>query len=498
MAARDVVAEVRGATKTYGAITALDGVDFRIGRGEVRALLGKNGAGKSTLIRLLSGVEEPDSGDVFVGGEPLGGGGVEAAHRLGARTVHQELSLIGSMTVAENMFMGHWPSGAVGLDHRKMYEQTRIALARLDLRIDPGRVVEELSVADQQLVEIARAIHDEPRLLILDEPTSSLASAEVDRVLGVVRTIAETGVAVIYVSHRLNEIRQIAQEASIMRDGRMIDTRSLADAGTHEIVQMMVGAAVDGREFETRAIDQTQVVLEAEDIRAEPHLHGVSLQLRRGEVLGIAGVLGSGRSELLRILAGIDAPEAGAVSVGAHEITGGGLRRALRCGIGITPENRKEEGIFPDLGVDENMVVSDWARVSKGGFLSPSRIAAAARSLIDKLSVKTRSASAEISTLSGGNQQKVVIGRWLHAESTILLLDEPTRGVDVEAKAQIYELVRELAGSGRSVIFVSSELEELPAVCDRVVVLRGGRIVEEHTAPGITADAVLASAMAEQ
>ena len=498
MTVDEPVAEVRNASKAYGPVVALTDVSFRIEAGEVRALLGKNGAGKSTLIRMLSGAESPDDGDVLLAGERLGTGGVDAAHRLGVRTVYQELSLIGTMTVAENMFMGRWPSSLGSLSYRRMNAATREALAKLGLKIDPRRVVDDLSVADQQMVEIARAINDSPRLLILDEPTSSLAAAEVERVLRTVQAIAASGVAVIYVSHRLSEIRQVADAASIMRDGRLIDTRSLADVDTREVVQMMIGNAVaDIAPIQARRVRDVEPVLVVEDVYAEPYLHGVSLTLDEGEVLGIAGVLGSGRTELLQIINGITRPARGKVHVRGQDLTGRGHRTAMRHGVGMTPESRKRDGIFPALGVDENMLASDWKAVSVGGFMSAAKIAAAARQLISRLHIKTASARSEIGTLSGGNQQKAVIGRWLHAQSRILLLDEPTRGVDVEAKAQIYTLVRELAAGGKSVIFVSSEIEELPSVCDRVVVLRGGRIVEEYIAPDINVDAVLTSAIAE-
>ncbi len=498
MTTDESVAEVIGASKSYGPVVALDDVSFTIRKGEVRALLGKNGAGKSTLIRLLSGAEAPDNGEVLLGGETLGTGGVDGAHRLGVRTVYQELSLIGSMTVAENMFMGRWPSSFGALSYRRMHAATRDALASLDLEIEPGRDVDDLSVADQQLVEIARAIYDEPRLLILDEPTSSLAAAEVDRVLKTVQTIASTGVAVLYVSHRLNEIRQVADTASVMRDGRLIDTRTLADVDTREVVHMMIGNAVEQFEPVTETPHELgEVVLDVSDIHDAPFLHGVSLSVRKGEVLGIAGVLGSGRTELLQIINGVATPASGSVRVHGRDLTGRGHRAALRSGVGMTPENRKSEGIFPQLGVDENMLVSDWASVSSGGFTSPGKMAASANALIARLHIKTASPRADIDTLSGGNQQKAIIGRWLHAESDILLLDEPTRGVDVEAKAQIYALIRELAAAGRSIVFVSSEMEELPSVCDRVIVLRGGRIVEEHRAPNINIDAILSSAIAE-
>jgi simple sugar transport system ATP-binding protein len=423
---------------------------------------------------------------------------VAGAQHLGVRTVYQELSLVGSMTVAENMFMGRWPRKRGALDHRHMAAATGQALKNLGLEIDPNVNVERLSAADQQMVEIARAIREEPKLLILDEPTSSLAAGEVERVLETVRRIADSGVAVIYVSHRLGEIRQIARNASVMRDSRLIDTREIAGVQTRDIVKMMVGDSTQDipEAFDAKGVDG-EIMVDVKGMVIEPKLHGVDLSLRRGEVLGIAGVLGSGRTEILQAIAGLITPSEGCITIIGRDATGKGLARAISSGIGLTPESRKELGIFPYLGVDENMVVSDWSAVSRRGFLSPLLIERAATGLIERLKIKTRTPRVEMQTLSGGNQQKAVIGRWLHADSKMLLLDEPTRGVDVEAKAQIYRLVRGLAAQGRGVIFVSSEIEELPLVCDRVLILRGGKIVNEYVAPDIDVDALLANAIAE-
>ena len=496
MAQPSQILETFEVNKSYGQVHALKDVNFSMNAGEVRALLGKNGAGKSTMIRMLSGAEATDSGRIVLSGEELGGGGVDASRRLGVRTVYQELSLIGSMTVAENMFMGHWPRTAWGtLDHKYMVAETREALKRLSLDIDPNRDVEELSVADQQMVEIARALRDDPRLLILDEPTSSLAAREVERVLDVVRTIAKSGVAVIYVSHRLGEIRQIAATVSIFRDGELIETADLANVTARDIVRLMVGSAVEESSQITAAPDpDAPVVLDVRGVRLQPLLTDISIQLHSGEVLGIAGVLGSGRTELLRVMAGIASPDEGVVTAHGKDITGRGASYAMRQGVGMTQEDRKELGIFEALGVDENMALTDWRSVSSGPLLSSAKLAAAANQLISALQIKATPHD-WIDTLSGGNQQKVVIGRWLHAGSTILLMDEPTRGVDVEAKAQVYALVRELAAAGRGIVFVSSEIEELRLACDRVLILRGGHIVSEYAAPEIDTDAILAEAM---
>jgi simple sugar transport system ATP-binding protein len=489
-------AEVRGATKTYGGVHALEDVDFRIEPGEVRALLGKNGAGKSTLIRLLSGAEVANAGTVHIGGRPLEPATVQEAHRLGVRTVYQELTLIPGMTVAENLFMGRWP-GRGRIDRRLMEREAAAALDRVGLDVDPRSQLGHLPIADRQLVEIARAIRDEPRLLILDEPTSSLAAAEVDRVVEVVRTIQATGVAVIFVSHRVPEIRRVATTATVMRDGRNVGDLDLATTSTAEMVDLMLGETGHETARVTEVVEPGPVLAQVRGVSVEPKLVDIDLDVHAGEVLGIAGVLGSGRTELLQVMAGIRSADAGSVHVDGVRVDGRGLQRALSLGVGLTPEDRKVDGIVPELGMDENLVLSDLGKVSSAGVLSRSKVAAAAREAMAAMSIKSASQHTPVGALSGGNQQKVVIGRWVHAGSRLLLLDEPTRGVDVRAKAQIYELVRRLAREGKAVVFVSSEMEELNLVCDRVVVLNAGRIVSEHRAPEIETDQLLLAAIAE-
>lgn len=489
-------AQVRGATKSYGGVQALADVDFEIQAGEVRALLGKNGAGKSTLIRLLAGAESPDSGEVTIAGTVLDRASVQEAQRLGVSTVYQELTLIPGMTVAENLFMGQWP-GRGRIDHRRMEREATVALERIGLVVDPRALVGQLSIADRQLVEIARAVRDEPRLLILDEPTSSLAAAEVDRVVDVVRTIQRAGVAVIFVSHRVAEIRRVASTATVMRDGRKVADLDLSATTTAEMVDLMLGETSQETARVTDPLPAGPVLAQARGVRVEPKLVDVDLDVHVGEVLGIAGVLGSGRTELLQVIAGIRSADAGTVHIDGTRVDGRGLQRALALGVGLTPEDRKVDGIVPELGLDENLVLSDLGAVSAGGVISRSKVATAARDAMATLSIKSASPRLPVGALSGGNQQKVVIGRWVHAGSRLLLLDEPTRGVDVRAKAQIYELVRRLAAEGKAVVFVSSEMEELNLVCDRVVVLNGGRIVSEHRAPDIETDQLLLAAIAE-
>lgn len=491
------IAAVRGARKTYPGVLALDGVDFAIALGEVRALLGKNGAGKSTLIRCLTGATEPDAGQVTIDGQSLTGTGtqrtVEAA-RLGVRAVYQELSLIPSMSIAENLFLGRWPSRGGVLDHRDMDRIGRETLGSLGLDFDPTRRVEHLSPAERQFVEIARVLVGAPKLVILDEPTSSLAAAEVEILFKAVRRLAGAGIAVIYVSHRMAEIREIAEAATVMRDGQVVATLPVAGASTDAIVRMMLGRDEVKAPLAARSAAGTPV-LRVSGLVARPKLDGIDFDLRRGEVLGLAGLLGSGRTELLRAVAGLAPPTHGRVEMEGRDVSAEPYAARVRRGLGFTPESRKEDGIVPLLGVDENTVATDFGKVSRFGILSAAGMAVAARDIIGRIGVKTARTDTAVGTLSGGNQQKVVIGRWIHAGSRILLLDEPTRGVDVEAKAQIYAIVRELAAAGRSIIFVSSEIEELPRVCDRVLVLRGGRLTQAFTAPGIRTDALMAACL---
>jgi ABC-type sugar transport system ATPase subunit len=488
------VVELRSATKRYPGVVALDAIDFSVMPGEIRAILGKNGAGKSTLIRLLTGAEMPDSGEVLLDGQPFLEAGIrrtrEAARR-GLRAVYQELSLVPSMSIAENMFLGNWPRSSGMLDHTAMADQAKAAMRRLGLRLDPRQLAGDLSPAARQMVEIARAFLGSPRLVILDEPTSSLAAAEVDQVCEAVREVAAAQVAVLYVSHRMNEIRRLADTATVMRDGHVASTLSVAGAKTEDIVQMMLGQAEQARPPHSTTIGAT--VLSVRDISLPPKLRQINFDLHAGEVLGIAGLLGSGRTELIEIILGLRRAAAGHVTVGEQVMVRQSYKDMIRRGFGYTPESRKEDGIVPLLGVDENTVLTDFGRVQRWGILSASAIKSATRAVVERLHVKTARMETPIGTLSGGNQQKVVIGRWIHARSRILLLDEPTRGVDVEAKGQIYEIIRALAGEGRAIVFVSSEIEELDQVCDRVLVLRDGAIAEEHNAPAIDAEQLLAA-----
>jgi simple sugar transport system ATP-binding protein len=479
---------VRGAHKRYGAVRALDDVDFTVRQGEVRALLGKNGAGKSTLIRAIAGAEQLDAGTVTVRGTAISGPSPRAVAALGVATVYQELSLVPSLSVADNLMLGQpWPRRVGVIDQAAVNRHARAALERLEVDVDPRALVGDLTVAEQQLVEIARALDRAPAVLVLDEPTSSLAVTEVRAVLDIVRRVAAEGVAVIYVSHRMDEIRQIADQATVMRDGKVVENLPVADSSTSTIIELMLGSTSTSTSTSSTTVPRPsttlsegrRIALTVENLVRAPKLSGVSFALHDGEVLGIAGLLGSGRTELLRCIAGMDAPDSGRIVLDGVDCTGLPRPAMLSRGVAMTPENRKVEGIFPELGLDTNMLVSNWSPVTTAGLIHAPRVRSIARRLMDAMAVTAASPSSPITRLSGGNQQKAVLGRWLHAKARVLLLDEPTRGIDVEAKRQIYGLIRALAAQGHAIVFVSGELEELPAVCDRIVVLCDGVLTSE-------------------
>jgi len=469
----------------------------------VRALLGKNGAGKSTLVNLLSGSQRADEGSgrlVFAGSE-VNWANPGDARKDGIAVVHQEFSLVPGLSVAENITMGRWPRRRNGLgliDIRALNAEASRALTMLGEDLPLNAEVGTLSIARQQLVEIAKALLDEPRVLIMDEPTSALNSTEVTALIALIRRLAAQGVAIIYVSHRMKEIPLVADSLTILRDGREVETFSAADASVAKVAALIAGESQDiARAISHRDCRVQPVVLSVRDLRVENVIHGVTFDLHSGEVLGIAGLLGSGRTEILEGIYGLRKDVSGTVTVGGEVVQRRTPRRMLGLRVGLTPEDRKGAGIVPELGVGENMLLSARGRVLPVVWLRKLREGLLARQFLSQLSIVSSSPGQHIGTLSGGNQQKAVIGRLLGADMNILLLDEATRGIDVHAKGQIYKLIRDLAATGVSSIFVSSELEELSEVCDRVLILRDGRITDEIIGAEASTEKLLVLAMKE-
>lgn len=491
------VLECQGLSKSFAAVHALIDVDFTLHRGEVRALLGKNGAGKSTLVNVISGSVQPDSGLIRLGGREVAWENPGAARAGGISVVHQEFSLVPGLTVAENITLGRWPSKGGFIDADQLQAEARRALDLLGVHLPAWELVGNLPIAQQQLVEIAKALVDNPDVLILDEPTSALNAHEVDGLLALVRRLAETGVSIIYVSHRMNEIPQVADNMTVMRDGREVSTLGIDEASPERVAALIAGEVAEIEAVEYRNCSTDVVALSVRDLRVDGVLDSVSFDLHEGEVLGIAGFLGSGRTELLEAIFGLRHDVQGIVEVAGSVVRRRRPRTMLARKVGLIPEDRKNAGIVPAMGVGENTVLTARGRILPKFWIRHREEARLQVETIEKLAIKVSSPAQEVATLSGGNQQKAVIGRALAANTRVLLLDEPTRGIDIHAKTQIYALVRDLATEGVASVFVSSELEELALVCDRVIILRAGQNREELTGAEASAERILALAMKE-
>jgi len=489
---------LRDITKTFGPVVALGGVSLDVRAGEILALIGENGAGKSTLLRVLSGDHQPDSGHLEVAGVARPLASPRIAHQLGIRVIYQEPEIAASVSVAENVFMGELPTRfGRFVDRGRLDREVREVLERSGFgdEIDPSLPADRLSPAQRQLVEILKAIKGGVRLLALDEPTSSLTEAEVERLVAIVRRFRDDGVAIIYVSHRIREITRLADRVAVLRDGRLVAVRPAAETSEDEMVQLMVGRPITS--FFGHASHATdRPVLQVQGLSTD-WLRDVSLTIHAGEVLGLAGLIGAGRTELARTLFGLVPITAGSVSVDGSRVSLRDPQSAIAVGFGFAPEDRKREGLFLPRSVGENISVSVLSRLRRLRFIRARAERQLVDRLIERLRVRTPSAAQEVSRLSGGNQQKVVLARWLARRPQVLILDEPTRGVDVGAKAEIYALIHELAADGMAILFISSELPEVLGVSDRIAVMQGGRITGVLPAAGATEQAVLALAMTD-
>ena len=487
---------VRGLTKSYPGVQALAGVDFDVAAGQVHCLLGQNGAGKSTLIKCVSGVVEPTAGEVRYRGELLPTGDPHASLQRGIGTIYQELDLVDDLSVAANVLLGHEPRRGLGIDRRAVVEQTRKVLARLGHgELDPGATVGTLKPAYQQLVAIARALSRDVGLLIMDEPSAILDDREVETLFAVVRRLTAEGVGIIYISHRLDEIARIADTVTVLRNGRTVATELPPSTPPDELVHLMVGTAPTAL-FPERVIGTEEVVLEVCNLTARPAVSDVSLSLRAGEILGLAGLVGSGRTELLRAVYGMEVPERGTVHVAGRVLPPGRPDLAIAAGLGMAPEERKSQALMLDWDLVRNVTIADLARFRRAGVLDRRAERQAAAHHLDALNTQPRRPEQIVRLLSGGNQQKVVLARWLLRDCRALLLDEPTRGVDVGARAEIYRVIAELAAAGLGVVVVSSELPELVGLCTRILVLREGRIVGEVAGEEATEENLLRLAVA--
>ena len=469
--------EVRNISKSFPGVVALDDVSLRVDRGTVHALIGENGAGKSTLMKIIAGIVPADAGALLLAGRRLQLRSPRQALEHGIAMIHQELNLMPSMSVAENIWIGREPVNAFGLiSHRELHRRTRALLERLAIDLDPQAEVRALSIANRQLVEIARALSYDSLLLIMDEPTSALAERDAARLFAIIRQLKAQGKAVLYITHRMEELGEVADAITVLRDGRYIGTDRCGNLTRAQMISMMCGREL-AHIYPARRSAPGAPVLCARRLSLPPHFRDVSFELHAGEILGIAGLVGAGRSKLAEALFGVTPASCGALLIGGTEITVDSPRTALACGMALVTEDRKETGCFLPLSVLDNLEIAvltrDFVRL---GFVRGAAVREACASMSRQLRVKTPDLAEPIANLSGGNQQKVLIGRWLLTGPRILILDEPTRGIDVAAKAEIHQLIAQLAAQGAAVLMISSELPEILGMSHRVMVMHEGRV----------------------
>ncbi|MDX3133605.1 sugar ABC transporter ATP-binding protein [Streptomyces europaeiscabiei] len=491
----DELLRIEGIRKTFPGVVALDGVDFDLRRGEVHVLLGENGAGKSTLIKMLSGAYTPDAGRILAGAEEVRIHGAQDSERLGIATIYQEFNLVPDLTVAENIFLGRQPRRFGMIDRKRMEAEAAELLERVGVNVSPRARVRELGIARLQMVEIAKALSLNARVLIMDEPTAVLTTEEVEKLFSIVRRLREDGVGIVFITHHLEEIAALGDRVTVIRDGKSVGQ---VPAGTpqDELVRLMVGRSIEQQyPRQQGAADAGEALLVVEGLTRNGVFHDVSFEVRAGEVVGIAGLVGAGRTEVVRAVFGADPYDKGAVKVDGARVPKDDVNAAMTAGIGLVPEDRKGQGLVLDASVEENLGLVTLRGATKGGFVDLKGQRENAARVAERLGVRMAGLHQHVRTLSGGNQQKVVIGKWLLADTRVLILDEPTRGIDVGAKVEIYELINELTAAGAAVLMISSDLPEVLGMSDRVLVMAQGRIAGELAAAEATQDAVMALAV---
>jgi len=468
---------MEGISKSFPGVQALQDVNFEVCRGEIHALVGENGAGKSTLMKILTGAQMPDEGQITLRGQRIAINSPSDSQELGISMIHQELSLIPYLSVGKNVYLGREPQRRFPgiIDWKTLYLQTQDLLDRLNLDVSARAEVSDLSIAQQQMVEVAKALSIEADLIAMDEPTSSLTDKETEILFDVMKRLREQGVAIIFITHRLEEVFEVSDRITILRDGHHISTSHTADLSQSKVVQMMVGREL-GEMYPYSETEQRSVALTVSDLEDGLELHGVSFELHGGEILGVAGLIGAGRTALAETLFGLRRATAGEIKIAGKPVKLHSAKSAIKHSLGFVPEDRKQQGLFLNMAVRENITMSSTNLVSNFGFLSAVKANALAGEYVDKLDIRTPGLRQRVRNLSGGNQQKVVIARWLTLKPQVLVLDEPTRGVDVGAKAEIHGLMRQLAQDGVAVLMISSDLPEVIGVSDRIIVMHEGRV----------------------
>ncbi len=488
------VLEAAGITKDFPGTRALDDVHLELQAGEIHAVIGENGAGKSTLMKILAGIESADSGEIRFQGRPVRYTTPREANILGIAIVHQELSLVPPLTVAENIFPGRLPTNRLGLvRYGELFGRAERLLQALDVAVDPRTPVEQLPIARRQLVEITKALSLDCKVLILDEPTSALTDSEANLLLGFLRRLANDGVGILYISHKIKEVFALADRVTVLRDGRYVGTEKISEVTPGRVIRMMVGREL-GDMYPPKASSVGAPLLDVRSVRLPNSDARNSFTLNRGEVLGIAGLLGSGRSELARAIFGVDPRAEGEIILDGSPAHIHSSQDAIALGLGYLPEDRKAAGLFLEMSIKLNIESAVIGSVSRGGFLAAARERALAQHYVSQLNITTPGIEQEVRRLSGGNQQKTLVAKWLSIKPKVLIVDEPTRGIDVGAKKEIYFLLRELAESGVGVIMISSELPEILGMSDRILVMHEGKLVAEYTEAEASEEKIIRSA----
>jgi ribose transport system ATP-binding protein len=485
---------MKGISKSFGAVRVLDGVDFTVAGGEIHALVGENGAGKSTLMKILSGAYTPDGGSILIDGKPVSIRSTGEAEAAGIAIIHQELNMIPQLTVIDNLFLGREPSVFGVIQRARMRGEAQSSLSKVGAgQIDMNRTAESLSIGRQQLVEIAKALSLDARVLIMDEPTASLTEREIDTLFAIMKDLKSRGVGIVYVSHRMEEIFKICDKVSVLRDGHFVGERAVAETGFEEVVKMMVGRELKER-FPKREVSLGSVRLKVDDLSDDGHIKHIHFEVRSGEVLGVAGLIGAGRSEILNTIFGVNRRTAGQVLLDGKPLSIKQPADAIAAGIGFVTEDRKSQGLVLGLSLRENITLVHLAKYSFAGIVNRKAEDAAVKELMVELDIRARDAELEVKALSGGNQQKVVFAKWLAKPPKVLLLDEPTRGVDVGGKAEIYETINRLTAAGTAIVMVSSELAEVLAISDRILVMREGRQAQIFNAKAANQEQIITAA----
>ncbi|ADQ13650.1 sugar ABC transporter ATP-binding protein [Halanaerobium hydrogeniformans] len=491
------VLQMKNISKFFPGVKALDNVDFSLESGEIHVLAGENGAGKSTLIKILSGAYTKSEGEIFLHGEKVDINNPIKAKKLGINVIYQELELALNMTVMENIFLGKLPlsNRALGtVNFNKIYKETQKILDKLGLEFSPNAIVGDLRVADQQMVEIAKALLGNPEILIMDEPTSSLCDSEIERLFTVMEDLRKSGKSIVFISHRMKELWEVGDRISILRSGKMIITESLAKIDENGVTSAMVGKEIENK-FPKQKVSMGDEVLRVEALSSKNGIKNISFNVKAGEILGISGLVGSGRTEILRAIFGADKTEEGEIYVKGKKVNIKNPNDAVKYGIGLIPEDRKQQGLVLDLNVKDNITLSILKKLANTGVLDQKKMKEVSKEYIEKLSIKTPNMNFKSKLLSGGNQQKVVLAKWLCAKSNVFLFDEPTRGIDVGAKVEVYELMIELAKNGAAIIMVSSEMPEILNMSDRILVMHEGKITGKFRAEDAKAENILNCAM---